>query len=422
MTWAVASAIGPVLGGVFTGMADWGWRFCFIINVPVGFCAITGLLLFLKLESPKVTLAAGLKRVDWLGTLFVVTGTILFLLGFEFGGIQHPWNSAIVVCFIVFGVLLLACFFIVEWKFAALPLMPLRLFKNRTAVCCYLITFFHGFAFIAGCYFLPLYFQSARGYSPLLAGVFILPFVIPLSVSSGGAGIIIAKTGRYQELIWGGLLLMTLGFGLFIDMDRTSNWGKLVVYQFIAGIGAGPLFQSPLIAVHSTLEPKDIATGTSTFAFVRTLGTALGISLGLVVFQNGMQSQAGKLASQHLDPIVVSSLTGESASANIEFVKTFGGPVRKIAQDAYAAGMKEMWYFFLATSVCGLIASIGVKRNHLSTQLNSSQPMKRRKPKKKDEEEAVATAAAVRESGEKENHRIENDEKEDFEKDAEDLA
>ena len=71
MTWAVASAIGPVLGGVFTGMADWGWRFCFIINVPVGFCAIIGLLLFLNLESPKVTLAAGLKRVDWLGTYFL---------------------------------------------------------------------------------------------------------------------------------------------------------------------------------------------------------------------------------------------------------------------------------------------------------------------------------------------------------------
>jgi Na+/melibiose symporter-like transporter len=286
--------------------------------------------------------------------------------------------------------------------------MPLRLFKNRTTVCCYFITFFHGFAFIAGCYFLPLFFQSARGNSPLLSGVFILPFVIPLSVASGAAGIIIAKTGRYQELIWGGLLLMTLGFGLFIDLDRTSNWGKLVMYQFIAGLGAGPLFQAPLIAVHSTLEPKDIATGTSTFAFVRTLGTALGISLGLVVFQNGMQSQAGKLASQHLDPTIVRALTGESASASIEFIKTFGGPVRRIAQDAYAMGMKEMWYFFLATSVCGLIASIGVKKHHLSTQLNSSQPMKNKKPKK--DSEAAAAAVAMKETDE------------DPEKDAGDLA
>ena len=358
----------------------------------------------------------------------IVTGTVLFLLGFEFGGIQHPWNSAIVVCFIVFGVLLLSCFFIVEWKFAALPIMPLRLFKNRTAVCCYIITFFHGFAFIGGCYFLPLFFQSARGYSPLLSGVFILPFVIPLSMSSGGAGIIIAKTGRYQELIWGGLFLMTIGFGLFIDLNRSSNWGKLVVYQFVAGIGAGPLFQAPLIAVHSTLEPKDIATGTSTFAFVRTLGTALGISLGLVVFQNGMQSQLGELASQHLDPVVVSALTGESASASIEFVKTLGGPVRKIAQDTYAAGMKEMWYFFLATCVCGFVASIGVKKHHLSTELNSSQPMKRKKKPKKDEEEAAAAAAeaaeavATEEIDEKENVQIESDEKEDPEKDAGNLA
>jgi MFS family permease len=68
MTWAVASAIGPVLGGVFTGMAGWGWRFCFIINIPVGFVGILGLYLFLHLQSPTISLMEGLKRVDWLGT------------------------------------------------------------------------------------------------------------------------------------------------------------------------------------------------------------------------------------------------------------------------------------------------------------------------------------------------------------------
>jgi MFS family permease len=67
MTWAAASAIGPVLGGVFTGMSHWGWRFCFIINIPIGFIAILGLYLFLHLQSPTITLASGLRRVDWLG-------------------------------------------------------------------------------------------------------------------------------------------------------------------------------------------------------------------------------------------------------------------------------------------------------------------------------------------------------------------
>lgn len=126
MTWATASVIGPVLGGVFTGMADWGWRFCFIVNIPVGFTAILGLCLFLHLESPTIGLVEGLKRVDWFGTIFIVVGVVLFLVGLEFGGIDHPWGSPIIVCFLTFGIAFTIGFIIIEWKCAKFPIMPLR--------------------------------------------------------------------------------------------------------------------------------------------------------------------------------------------------------------------------------------------------------------------------------------------------------
>jgi MFS family permease len=377
MTWAAASAIGPVLGGVFTEMSSWGWRFCFIINIPIGFIAILGLYLFLHLQSPTITLAAGLRRVDWLGifsrsprflppgltktgTFCVVSGVILFLLGLEFGGMTYPWRSAPVICLIVFGLLFLVAFILIEWKFAALPLMPLRLFTHRTLVCAYLVGFWHGFVFIAGCYFLPLYFQAARGDTPLLSGVYVLPYVITLSLVSGAAGYAISRSGRYQEVIWAGAAVQAVGFGLFILFSRTTGWAELIIFQLLAGIGSGPLFQAPLIAVHAVIDPKDVATATATFAFLRSLGTALAISLGLIVFQNAMAAQKSEELVRKLGAEVADRITGEGASASIEFVKQLHGEVRKAAMDAYANGLRNMWWFFLAIAIMAVVSSVGI--------------------------------------------------------------
>lgn len=384
MTWAAASAIGPVLGGVFTGMASWGWRFCFIINIPMGFIAILGLYLFLHLQSPTISLGAGIKRVDWLGTFLIVTGVILFLVGLEFGGLTHPWGSPIVVCFLAVGVLLMLLFLLVEYRFASQPIMPLRLFTHLTSISCYSIAFFHGFVFIAGCYFLPLYFQAVRGATPLLSGVYVLPYVVVLSLAAALSGVLISRSGRYQEVIWFGVLIQTVGFGLLVKLTRTSGWSELVIYQLLGGIGSGPLFQSPLIAIHATVAPADMATATTTFAFLRTLGTALAISLGLVVFGNTM---AKTTTEGGLSDDVAKRIGGESASASIEFIKSLDQGQQEAAQDAYATGMRAMWWFFLAIALCAVVASVGVGRHHLSDKLNSSQPAMSRKQKAGKSEE-----------------------------------
>lgn len=377
-TWAFASAIGPVLGGVFTDKTALSWRWNFIINMPIGLVGITGIVMFLHLESPRITLYEGLQRVDWLGTFFIATGVVLFLLGLQLGGVSHPWSSPVVLCCLIFGVASLVIFIFVEWKVAKLPLMPLRLFSQRTQIFVYLVGLTHGQIYIAGCYFLPVYFQSARGASPLLSGVYVLPFVFVLSLLSGASGWIVSKTGRYQELIWSGTFIMTIGVGLLINLDRTSSWAKIVIYQLIAGIGCGPLFQTPLIALHSTIDSRDIATATTTFQFLRVLGTSLAVSLGLVVFQNEMQQQSEGLEAR-LGPQVAALISGSSASASIEYVrKTLHGAQQTIAQDAYAKGLSTMWYFFLGISAVCFLLSLGIGRHHLSREPSPTQPLRKR--------------------------------------------
>lgn len=257
MVWAVASAVGPVLGGVFTSKVTWRW--CFYINLPISGVGMVVLALVLKLHNPRTPMRQGLAAVDWFGSLAIVGATIMFLLGLELGGVTHPWSSPTVICLLVFGIVTAGIFVAVEWKVAEYPLVPLYLFSKRASAASLAVGALHGTVFISGSYYLPLYFQAVLGASPLMSGVYILPWVMSLSLMSAATGIIIKKTGRYLPCIIGGMVVMTLGFGLFIDLEPRANWAKIVIFQLIAGTGVGPNFQAPLIALQTTVEPRDMA-------------------------------------------------------------------------------------------------------------------------------------------------------------------
>jgi MFS family permease len=134
---------------------------------------------------------------------------------------------------------------------APYPLMPLSVFSKRSNIAALGTCFCHAFVFIPANYFLPLYFQAVLGATPILSGVYLLPTAIALSIFSILTGIVIRKTGQYLAAIWFGMTLMTIGTGLFIDLRADSSWAKIIIYQAIAGIGVGPNFQAPLIALQS---------------------------------------------------------------------------------------------------------------------------------------------------------------------------
>ncbi|KAI9751451.1 MAG: hypothetical protein M4579_006061 [Chaenotheca gracillima] len=363
MVWAFASGIGPILGGLFTQKASWRW--CFYINLPCTGVSFMVIWFYLKISTPTTPLMDGLKAIDWLGSLTVVGGTVMFLLGLEFGGVTFPWSSPTVICLIVFGIVIFGLFIVNEWKFAKYPVMPLRLFHHRSNVAALSVCLSHGFVFIAGSYYLPLFFQASLGASPLLSGVYLLPFVLVLSLGSGIVGVVIRKTGRYREPIWFGITFMTLGFGLFINLDVSSGWAKIIIYQMIAGIGVGPNFQSPLIALQSRVSPRDIATATATFGFIRQLATSISVVVGGVVFQNGMQSQMAEL-TRTLGAQTASLLSGGSAGANVQIVDMLPAGPRDIAREAFAAALRKMWIVYVAVGAFGMVASLFIVQNTLS--------------------------------------------------------
>ncbi|KAI4206265.1 MAG: hypothetical protein LQ348_001028 [Seirophora lacunosa] len=335
------------------------------IGVPFDGLAFIIILLYLDIETPKTPLLAGLKAIDWLGSLTIVTGTIMFLLGLEYGGVSHPWTSATVICLIVFGLVTLGLFFLNEWKLAVYPVMPLRLFKHRSNIAAFAVCFCHGHVFIAGAYFLPLYFQAVLGASPILSGVYTFPFVLSLSFVSMAVGILIKKTGQYLSPIWFGMFVMALGFGLYIDLKDYPSWSRIIIYQIIAGIGVGPNFQSPLLALQTRIRPQDIAAATATFGFTRNIATSVSVVIGGVIFQNGMSKRQNILAAS-LPPDIADLLGGGSAGAATETVKNLPPAQKRVANQVYTESLRTMWIYYVAVAVVGFCASLLIQKQKLS--------------------------------------------------------
>jgi hypothetical protein len=291
----------------------------------------------------------------------------MLLLGLEFGGVIYPWKSAKVICLIVFGVVVAGLFVLNEWKFARYPVMPLRLFKHTSNIASLGVCFCHGYVFIAGSYYLPLYFQAVIGATPLLSGVYLLPFALSLSFASVPTGLFIKKTGRYLPPIWFGLFFMALGFGLFIDLGAKANWAKIIMFEIVAGLGVGPNFQAPLIALQTLVPRRDIATATATFGFIRNMATSISVVIGGVVFQNEMQKRYPSLVAS-LGERTANLLSGGTAGASVGIVKDLPPAQRAIARQAFAKSLRTMWIMYVAFAVLGLVASTFIGTHELSRE------------------------------------------------------
>ncbi|PNS14827.1 hypothetical protein CAC42_2056 [Sphaceloma murrayae] len=362
--WAIAAASGPLMGGVFTEKLSWRW--CFYINLPLDGVAFAIILLFLDLHTPPTPLRAGLQAIDWTGCLLVISGTVMFLIGLEVGGNTAPWASAEVICLLVFAVITWTAFVFWEARYARYPVMPMGLFRKATNAATLFCVFIQGVVFISANFYLPLYFQAVRGGTPIQSGVYVLPTAIALSVGSIGTGMVVAKTGWYMQLMSIGLFLMTLGFGLFVDLDPTSSWPKLIMYQVIAGLGVGPLFQAPIIALHAHIEPRDISTATSTLGFIRQLAQAISVVIGQAVFQNEMTKRYPVLVASGIPADIAETLSTGSTSADPQLINGLPSDQRGVFRSSLADSLSPMWLMFTAIAAVGLIASFSVKKKVLT--------------------------------------------------------
>ncbi|KAI1458874.1 MFS general substrate transporter [Annulohypoxylon moriforme] len=367
LMWAVAASAGPLVGGALTELVSWRW--CFWINLPVCGLAFVLLLLLLDVHNPRTKLSEGIRAIDWFGTFSILAVTILILLGLDFGGAIFPWNSPKVICLIVFGAAMIGFFLFSERRLAKYPLMPLGIFKNWSNNATFILAFMHSMVSIGVEYYLPLYFQSVKQASPFHSGLLIIPMMITEAAVDISVGILIHRTGRYREIIWVGVTLMTLGTGLYITFGTETSTAKIIGLEIVGGLGPALLFQAPMLAIQNTVSQADTAAATAALGFARNIATALSIVLGGVVFQNSMTSRQSSLAAAGLSDSVLDALSGDQAAANVEIVQTIQDPTQRLAvQDAFAWSIRNMFIMYTGVAGVAMVASAFIKHRRLSTE------------------------------------------------------
>ncbi|MYU00977.1 MULTISPECIES: MFS transporter [unclassified Streptomyces] len=366
--FAVATVGGPLLGGVITDTSWMGWRWCFYVGVPFAVIALVVLQKTLKLPVVK---REGVK-VDWSGAFFISAAVSLLLIWVTFAGDKYDWLSWQTYVMVAGSVLLGLVFVLVESR-AAEPIIPLRLFRNRTITLASVASLFVGIAMFAGTVFFSQYFQLARGKSPTMSGVMTIPMIAGLFLSSTVSGQVITKTGRWKAWLVSGGFLVTAGLGLLGTIRYDTEYWHVAAYMFVMGLGIGMMMQNLVLATQNQVSPEDLGSASSVVTFFRSLGGAIGVSaLGAVLGNRVTHYVQDGLAA--LGPEGAKLGHGGTGGGGIPDLDKLPEPFRLVMEAAYGHGVGDVFLYAAPCALIAFIVTLFIKEVALKSNATVSEP------------------------------------------------
>ncbi|WP_461067418.1 MFS transporter [Streptomyces pseudoechinosporeus] len=360
-TFATAMVGGPLVGGVITDTSWLGWRWCFYVGVP--FAVIALIVLQRTLHLPVVRRKV---KVDWTGAFLISAAVCLLLVWVTFAGDKYEWLSwqtyAMVGGSIVLGLL----FVLVEAK-ASEPIIPLRLFRNRTITLASLASLFVGVAMFSGTVFFSQYFQLARDKSPTMSGVMTIPMIGGLFVASTVSGQVITRTGRWKGWLIGGGVLVTAGLGLLGTMRYDTEYWHIAIFMALLGLGVGMMMQNLVLCTQNQVDPTDLGAASSTVTFFRSLGGAMGVSaLGAVLAHRITDYVKDGLAG--LGSQAASFGHAGTGDGSIPDLGALPAPVRTVVENAYGHGVADVFLYSAPLALLALLMALFIKEVPLRTR------------------------------------------------------
>ncbi|MFJ7229741.1 MFS transporter [Streptomyces tendae] len=360
-TFAVATVGGPLLGGVITDTSWLGWRWCLYVGVPFAILALIVLQKTLHLPVLKRKV-----KVDWAGAFFVTAAVCLLLVWVTFADDKYSWMSWQTGAMVGGAIVLTLIFLFVESK-ASEPIIPLRLFKNRTITLASLASLFVGIAMFAGTVYFSQYFQLARDKSPTMSGVMTIPMIGGLFVSSTVSGQIITKTGKWKGWLLAGGVLLTAGLGLLGTMRYDTPYWHIGIFMALMGLGVGMMMQNLVLCTQNQVAPSDLGAASSVVTFFRSLGGAVGVSvLGSVMSTRISHYASDTIGS--LSPQEQAAAAKASGGGAIPDMDMLPPGIREWLESAYGHGIADIFLIVAPIALLAFLVTLFIKEVPLRTK------------------------------------------------------
>jgi len=342
--FGVASVAGPLLGGFFVD--NLGWRWVFYINLPIGVVALAVIAVTLPATSTRSH-----HTIDYVGTVLLGSAATCVVLLTSWGGTTFPWGSGVII-----GLGIGAVALTVGWWWSAHhapePVLAPRLFRNPVFRISSAIGFAAGFAMFGALSFLPLYLQVVRGVTPTISGVYLLPMVIGLLITSVTSGQLISRRGRYKVFPIIGTGLLTVALFLLSRLNEHTPTAVMWLYFLLLGLALGLILQVLIIAVQNSADYADLGSATSGATFFRSIGGSFGVAIFGAVFSNRLATEiVAELRGVRLPP----GFNPRAAQANPVLIHRLPAAVRGDVIHAYTLSLQTV---FLAAVPVALVAFV----------------------------------------------------------------
>jgi EmrB/QacA subfamily drug resistance transporter len=360
--FALATVSGPLIGGVIVDAPGLGWRWCFGVGIPVAVLAFVVLQKTLHLPTIRREV-----HIDYAGAALIAGGVSLLLTWVSLAGSSFDWVSPTSGLLVGGGVLVLLAAVFVEMRVAIEPIIPTRLFKDRTTALATAASVMVGIAMFGATIYLSQYFQIARGMSPTRAGLMSIAMVGGLLVSSISTGRIISNTGVWKRYLVGGMIFVIAGLLLLSRIDdKTALW-QVGIFMAVVGIGLGATMQNLVLAVQNNAAQSDMGAASALVAFFRSMGGAIGVAaLGAL-----LSHQVSTKVAAGLSGLGISAPSG-TESTSVPDLSTFPAPVRAVFESAYGQATGHLFLVAAPFAIVALICVLFIKEVPLRTTLETA--------------------------------------------------